>query len=181
MDAFEYIVSKVLQDEGYWTLMSYKVDLSKEDRWAINNPTMPRPEIDIVAYKPSTNELLIVECKSYLDSQGVGHKAFTVPDSPNWNRYKLFNRPEHYNIVKKRLVQQMKREGRIATPAPKPKLCLVAGKIYSDHEAELQSHFKKMGWKLFTPEWVAERIRNLAEKGYENEVMTVVTKILERS
>lgn len=180
MDAFEYIVSKVLQDEGYWTLMSYKVDLSKEDRRAINNPTMPRPEIDIVAYKPSTNELLIVECKSYLDSQGVGHKAFTVPNSPKAKLYKLFNRPELYQMVSKRLVQQMKREGRIATPAPKPILCLAAGKIYSDHQQSLQAHFDKMKWLLFTPEWVSERIKSMSDKGYENEVMTVVTKILQR-
>jgi hypothetical protein len=180
MDAFEYIISKVLSDEGYWTIIGYKVDLSKEDRRAINNPSMPRPEIDIIAYKPSTNELLIVECKSYLDSQGVGHRAFTVPDSPNASRYKLFNRPELYEMVSKRLIQQLKREGRITTPLPKPQLCLAAGKIYSDHEVSLHAHFDKMGWKLFTPQWVAGRIRNLAEKGYENEVMTVVTKILER-
>lgn len=180
MDAFEYIISKVLSDDGYWTTIGYKVELSKEDKRAINNHSMPRPEIDIIAYKPSTNELLIVECKSYLDSQGVGHRAFTVPDSPNWNRYKLFNRPELYKIVSKRLMQQLKREGRISKPYPKPKLCLAAGKIYSNHEADLQTHFDMKGWKLLTPEWVADRIRNLAKKGYENEVMTVVTKILER-
>jgi len=119
--------------------MGYKVDLSKEDRRAIGNPTMPRPEIDIIAYKASTNELLIVECKSYLDSGGVKLEAFTVASSSHRKLYKLFNRPELYKLVRKRLLQQMKKEGRISSPLPKPKLCLAAGNIYSDNKAGIQA------------------------------------------
>jgi len=181
MDAFEHIVSRIFQDEGYWTTIGYKVDLTKEEKRELNNPSMPRPEIDIIAYKPSANELLMIECKSYLDSQGVGHKAFTEETHRYQGRYKMFNNESLFKMCRKRIVQQMKRDGLITTPAPKPILCLAAGKIYGDHEPILQNYFKTKGWRLYTPEWIAQRIRNLAAKGYENEVMTVVTKILERS
>lgn len=180
MDAFEHIVSKVFQDQGYWTIIGYKVDLSKEDKRSLDNPSMPRPEIDVIAYRPAENELLMIECKSYLDSQGVDHRAFTEERHRYQGRYKMFTNEALFKLTSKRLVQQMKRDGLIKMPAPKPQLCLAAGKIYADHQAKLEAHFDAMGWRLFTPEWIAQKIRNLAAKGYENEVMTVVTKILER-
>jgi hypothetical protein len=181
MDAFEHIVSKIFQDQGYWTIVSYKVDLSKEDKRNLDNHSMPRPEIDIVAYRPSENELLMIECKSYLDSQGVGYRGLAEEGHRYNKRYKMFTNKALRELVEERLVQQMSREGLIAAPLPSPKLCLVAGKIYADHETSIQEHFDSNGWRLFTPSWIADRIREVAEKGYENEVMTVVTKILERS
>ncbi len=50
---------------------------------------MPRPEIDVVAWKPSTNQLLIIECKSYLDSTGV--RVEHLHGRKN-DKFKLFNR-----------------------------------------------------------------------------------------
>ena len=92
----------------------------------------------------------------------------------------MFTNEALFRLTRERLIQQMKREGLITSPLPQATLCLAAGKIYHDHEAHLQAHFKSKGWRLYTPVWIAERIRNLAAKGYENEVMTIVTKILER-
>jgi hypothetical protein len=181
MDAFEHIVAKVFQDLGYWTLISYKIDFSKEDKRSLDNHSMPRPEIDIVAYRPAENELLMIECKSYLDSQGVGHQAFTEDGHRYKGRYKMFTNESLFHLARTRLVEQMQREGLITTPLPQPQLCLVAGKIYAKHEPILRAHFESNGWRLYSPDWIADRIRNLASKGYENEVMTVVTKILERS
>jgi hypothetical protein len=65
MDAFEQIIAALFEQEGYWTLQNYRVDLSTEDKRQLNNPSMPRPEIDILGYKPRENELLVVECKSF--------------------------------------------------------------------------------------------------------------------
>lgn len=71
MDAFEELVAEVLRADGYWVHQGYKIDFSTADKRALGNPSMPRPEIDLVAYKPGTGDLLSLECKSYFDSGGV--------------------------------------------------------------------------------------------------------------
>jgi hypothetical protein len=71
MDAFETIAARFFEVQGYWTRVRVKVEITKPEKVALNNHSMPRPEIDVVAWKPAANELLIVECKSYLDSAGV--------------------------------------------------------------------------------------------------------------
>lgn len=71
MGAFEQVVSEMLWRDGFWVQTSVKVDLKKEDKKRVGKPTMPRPELDIVAYKGSDNSLYVVECKSYLNSRGV--------------------------------------------------------------------------------------------------------------
>jgi hypothetical protein len=50
----------LLRRDGYWTATSVKVELTKEEKRKINRPSSPRWEIDVVAYKGSTNELLAV-------------------------------------------------------------------------------------------------------------------------
>ena len=50
MNAFEEIIAKLLNQEGYWTRTGYKVNLSPPQKAEIGIPSMPRPEIDILAY-----------------------------------------------------------------------------------------------------------------------------------
>ena len=80
MDAFEQVVASILQRKGYWTQTSVKVELTKEEKRAIGRPSSPRWELDVVGYRGSSNELLVVECKSYLDSYGVRASAFDGTD-----------------------------------------------------------------------------------------------------
>lgn len=76
MDDFEQLVSEILWMEGYWVRSSVKVELTKEEKRAINRHSSPRWEIDVVGYKAGENLLRVVECKSYLDSMGVRASAF---------------------------------------------------------------------------------------------------------
>src|SRR3546814_20140353 len=85
MDAFEELVAEVLRADGYWVHRGYKIDLAPEDKRALGNPSMPRPEIDLVAYKAGTGELLTLECKSYFDSGGV-HARELLPGGRNAQR-----------------------------------------------------------------------------------------------
>ena len=52
------------------------MELTKEEKREIGKPSMPRHEIDILAYKPAQSELMWVECKSYLDSTGKFSYAY---------------------------------------------------------------------------------------------------------
>jgi len=65
MDAFESLVAMLLRHDGYWTIPSFKVNLTKEEKRAIGRHSSPRWELDLIAYKGSTNEILAVECKSF--------------------------------------------------------------------------------------------------------------------
>jgi len=180
MDAFENIVSDVLYRLGYWTATSFKVELTKEEKAAIGRQSSPRWELDIIAYSPKLNELLIVECKSFLDSRGVTSRAFTDMKTRVSKRYKLFNEHETYRVVASRLRKQLMGLGLIL-PKAKIRLGLAAGKISSKAEAvRLDEHFKTKGWVLFTPEWIREQMIALADQSYDNSIASVAAKILLR-
>lgn len=177
MDAFEALVAMLLRHEGYWVTPSYKVDLTRADKNLINRPSSPRWEIDLIAYKPSTSELLAIECKSYLDSAGVdfrnGH--FAVP-----KRYKLFREELLWAVVRNRLTEQLLESGTIL-PETTITLCLAIGKraTLCDRPG-LEAHFAERGWKLFQEEWIVERLEAAATRGYENDIAFVVAKMLKR-
>jgi hypothetical protein len=84
MHAFEDLVGRLVRRDGYWVRHSVKVDLTKDEKGALGQPSLPRPELDLVAYRPSDNVLALIECKSFLDSNGVNIKAFdgTDPEKP---------------------------------------------------------------------------------------------------
>ena len=102
MDAFEELVAEVLRADGYWVHRGYKINLRPEDKRALGNPSMPRPEIDLVAYKAGTGELLSLECKSYFDSGGV-HARDLLPGGRNAQRYKMFVNADLRRMVLKSL------------------------------------------------------------------------------
>jgi hypothetical protein len=89
MDYFESIVKTLLEHEGYWVRSSFKVDLSKQEKRYIGKPSIPRPEIDLLAYKPKVNQLLVLEAKSYLDSLGVQINDLKFESIIPEGRYKL--------------------------------------------------------------------------------------------
>ena len=76
MDSFESVIASLLERDGFWVRSSVKVELSKAEKRFIGRASSPRWELDLVAFKGKTNELWIVECKSFLDSRGVDIRAF---------------------------------------------------------------------------------------------------------
>lgn len=71
MDYFESIIKTLLESESYWVRQSFKVNLTKEEKRNVGKHTIPRPEIDLLAYKPNQNKILAIEVKSFLYSSGV--------------------------------------------------------------------------------------------------------------
>lgn len=177
MDAFESLMSMLLRHDGYWTIPSFKVELSKEEKRQIGRSSSPRWEIDLVAYKGSTNEILAVECKSFLDSRGV---VFQDGEFDPPQRYKLFTDPTLREVVLRRLARQLVETGACAA-RPKVTLCLAIGKSAScTDQSELLAHFQKLKWRLFDDAWIRTRLTTAADRGYENDVAFVVSKLLLR-
>ncbi|HEX6642587.1 MAG TPA: hypothetical protein VF215_15820, partial [Thermoanaerobaculia bacterium] len=139
-----------------------------------------RPEIDVVAWKPSTNQLLIIECKSYLDSTGVRAEHLHGDDAVENDKFKLFNRAPLREMIVMALIRQLPAEGLIIGGDPTVQFVLIAGKIYSKHEAKVRAKCDEEGWRLITPTELANGVRQFANRGYENDVITIVTKLLER-
>ncbi len=180
MDAFEQIVSEILWMDGYWVRTSVKVDLTKEEKVLIGRPSSPRWELDIVAYSGRDNLLRVVECKSYLDSRGVALRAFDGSDTKFAERFKLFSDEQLRSVVFGRLRQQFAASGACAPDAP-VKLCLACGRIASTADREgLHKHFAENGWDLWDEPWLRQRLQAMSERGYENQVSAVVSKLLLR-
>jgi hypothetical protein len=171
MDAFESIVATILEAEGFWVRRSIRVQLEKKDKRAKG---APRTELDIVAYCPARNELWVVECKSWLDSRGVKAAALLEKDHPGAKRFKLFHDEKYCDAVKAALVGQLRLSGN----NPKVRLCLVAGKIAGGDEQKLRVRFEKQDWILRDRKCVQKGVKELATKGYENDVATMTAKIL---
>lgn len=180
MDAFESLVAEILQSKGYWTMTSFKVELTKEEKIEIGRPNTPRWEIDILAYSGKTNELLVVECKSFLDSGGVQFSSFKGEHYAE--KYKLFNDDKLREVIFRRLTSQLLENGHLGIK-PNIRLCLVAGNIYHKEKdkTKLIELFKQKGWELFDDEWLREGLNSFSNTSYTNNISTIVSKLLIRN
>ena len=176
MDAFEELVAEVLRADGYWVHQGYKLDLSREQKQALGNPSMPRPEIDLVAYNAGTGELLSLECKSYFDSGGV-HARDLLPRGRNAQRYKMFVNADLRSIVLRRLTEQLVESGSVVG-RPMPKLGMIYGYATPSNTALLEQHFAENGWELYGPDWLKDHLQKMALRSYDNQVASVVAKLL---
>ena len=158
----------------------YRVELTKQEKTEIGRPSSPRWELDIVAYKASLNRILIVECKSYLDSYGVRYSGFDGSNSEVAKRYKLFNDETLRRVVQSRMVRQMCEAGLVSEP-PDVQLALACGKVVSEYDREqLQIHFDERGWMLWDKAWLQQKLKQMAAAGYENSAVAVTAKLLLR-
>jgi len=184
MNAFEDIVRLYLEEEGYWVRQSVKVNISKQDKRDIGTYSMPRPEIDLVALNVKENELLLVEVKSYLDSYGVYYGAVSGKVSKKYEekdvkRYRLFNDSKFREIVTERLKEEFLEKGLI-NKETKVNYALAAGHIkYPEDEQNIRDYFlkQKEKWILFSEKDIKDKIRKFAEKGWEDNVVTMTAKL----
>lgn len=178
MDAFEQIVKIVLEGQGWWVRQGYKVDLTKEEKVAVGRHSSPRWEIDLVAFQPKSNRILIVECKSFLDSFGVRASEFVDSEVPTKGRYKLFNEAKLREVVFSRLKAQLVGEG-LVFPNSNISLAIAVGKFRSASDREtLRARFEDRGWQLIDDLQLRKWAMELSERGYEDNVATIVAKLL---
>lgn len=180
MDAFENVVSEILWRDGYWVQNAVKVELTREEKVEIGRPTIPRPELDVVGYRGKRKELLVVECKSYLDSRGITYNGVAGRNSRGASRYKLFNDETLQRVVFNRLSRQMY-EAELVTKNPNIRLALVCGKIATERDRLLlRDHFEERDWLLWDQVWLREKLSLMSKGGYENSAVAVVSKLLLR-
>lgn len=179
MDAFEQLVATALWAEGYWVQTSVKVALSKSDKVTIGRHSCPDWELDVVGYSGRDNRLIVVECKSYLDSTGVNDDELLPSAVPTNSRYKLFREAGLRTVILNRLSDQCIARG-LCRVTPQVELGMAVGKFKNGHAAKVANRFAAEGWHLFGPDWVRERLRALSERSYSNDMASIVAKLLLR-
>lgn len=180
MDYFENTVKILLENEGYWVKQSFKVNLTKEEKRSIGKPSIPRPEIDLLAYKPERNIVFAIEAKSFLYSPGVRVADLSENHKVPEGKYKLFTCTNYRNIIFSRLKQNLMENG-MANSSTEIVLGLAAGNVYQSKNSEILSLFQTNGWLFWSPEDIRNKVISLAEKGYENEQSIITAKILLRN
>ena len=178
MDYFENIVKTILESEGYWVRQLFKVKLDKEQKQKIGKPTMPRPEIDLLAFRPTNNVVIAMEVKSYLNSPGVRLAALKKEHATPTGNLKLFTCANYRKIV----FGQLKRDLIDCDMADKKttiKLGLAAGNVYQEREDEILQLFKKKGWVFWSPTKIRNAVHDFAGQKYENDPAFITAKILE--
>ena len=179
MDYFESIVCTLLEADGYWVRRSFKVNVSKDDKRRIKKPSIPRPEIDILAMKVGTNEILAIEAKSYFDSPGVKPEHLDAEYDIPQGRYKLFTCTKYREIVFAQLLKDLSDLG-MATADMEIVLGLAAGKVYRQQSAGLAEILQKKRFRFWSPEMIKSGVIDLADSGYANDATTITAKILMR-
>lgn len=179
MDAFEEIAFKLLLEDNYWVRHSVKVNLTKEEKVNIHKPTTPRPEIDLVAYRPKENELLLIEVKSYLDSNGVRMDELLKEYAIQKGKYKLLTSANYREIISTRLKKDWMKSGLIDRNT-RITYGLIAGKVFMNKEDKMQQYFNERNWFFWGPSEVRSRLEKLMNNRYENNQATVMSKILMR-
>lgn len=180
MDAFEQVVKVILEGQGWWVRQGYKIELTKEEKACIGRHSSPRWEIDLLAYKPELDQVLAVECKSFLDSPGVAAKDFSDSDSVEKSRYKLFNEPKLREVVLGNLRTQLLAKG-LALKSSEIKLAMAVGKCKSKEDREkLHKLFEGQKWELYDDLQIREWTKELSNRGYDDSIATIVAKIIAR-
>ena len=181
MNSFESIIAGLFRADGYWTAIGYRVDLTKKQKRETGKPSLARPEIDILAYKGKGNELVWVECKSYLDSPGVRYANFKDGSDSGYHRYKVFNDARYRNAISRSLINQTSASG-LTKPNPKLKYCLVAGKVRSETDKKkINNLFENRDWVFHDVDWIRERLKRLTTSRYEDDITMMVAKIIKPS
>lgn len=133
-----------------------------------------------MAYKPGNNELVLIKCKSYLDSGGVRLVAVS-PGTESEKKISLFADDRYRQIVTEEFVKQAEDKGLLSKKSsPSIRYCLVAGKVYSKDRQKLHDYFQEQGWLLYDPKWIKERLSHTSKIGYENSLAVMMAKLLLR-
>lgn len=178
MDAFEQVVAELLRRYGYWVHPSFWVEIPEDDEEArqVLGRYVARINIDLVAYRPGT--VLVVECKSFMDSRGVQVSSF-VNGGRGSSLYKMFTNVERREVVLRLLQQQLRDDGLIPRDGDLDlELCLACGNIAPRSRRRLKRLFRDEGWRLLGPTLIRGALRRAARGGYTNSVTSIVAKLL---
>jgi hypothetical protein len=109
----------------------------------------------------------------------VYYEALTDPNDRNYTRYKLLTNGVFRGIVSAKLKQQYLKDGLIEANV-NLRYGLAAGNIHQGNEGALKILFSKKGWVLITPDEIRAFIEKLCARGWEDDLVTITSKLLRK-
>ena len=179
MNQFEQLIRILLEQKGYWVKTNVKVNLSKEDKARLGKPSMPRPDIDVVALCMKTNTLYLLEVKSYLDSNGV-YPEHVTHSTPRWDKYKLLTNDMYRDLVIGTLRQALLNSGE-CNEETKVKVGLIAAKVHKNRIDTLKEYCHNADMFFWGPDDIGQGLRDLEKQGYADNMAMIITKLLLRN
>ncbi len=138
---------------------------------------MPTPEIDLVAFNSADNELVLVEVKSFLDSDGVEIGGLNGTRKKTKNRYRLLNNFIYQKIVTEKLRKSFI-ERKFINEKTIIKYALAAGRIYGKYYEDIQTFLNDKNYYFYKPSDIAEAILDLKKSVYLNDSVMMKVKLL---
>jgi len=159
MNAFEQIAAHFFEVQGYWTRVGTK-SMFQRKRSENSETEYATPRSRLAGFQPGSNQLLVMECKSWLDSTGV--RVANFGEDPVHNKHmKLFNRDGLRELLTSKLLAQLRQEGLLPTTDPSIRYGLVAGKIKAGNEPKIREIFDAKDWLLVTPSDFGQRLEKV--------------------
>ena len=179
VDQFEAVIRTLLEADHYWVQSSFKLELDDDGRRQIGNKYVPRPEIDLLALKFSSNEVLAVEAKSFIDSAGVRLADLEKRHRRPEGRYKLFTSIRYRNTVLSLIKEQLCEHG-MANAKTKMKLMLAVGNVSGNNTAAIADLARDREYDFWSPTIVKEKVTALERTKWINDPVVITSKILLR-
>jgi superfamily II RNA helicase len=107
----------------------------------------------------------------------VWYEAVSGDDKKFANRYRLLTDSKYRKVVTNRFREAYLKQGLINEQTI-INYGLAAGHIHSGNEPHIREYFLKKRWKLFTPEQIKERVKQLSTKGWEDDLVTMTAKLI---
>jgi hypothetical protein len=179
MNASEALLAELLELDGWSCHPGYRVTITREEKIAIGQHTLPSPELDVLALKHG--RVLWVESKTYLDSAGVRAETLTK-GYVGPGRVRVFNDAPFRTVVTSALLRQLKRNGAVAPDASKVEYGFAAWKFKNDlARLDTRKLFDQHGWLLFDHDWLVQHLEALARTSYRDSTAALVAKLLLRT
>ena len=179
MEAFESILMDALRQDGYWCVGNYRVAWPSLDHKvrAHASKSEPRVEIDVLAYRPTTDRLYVVECKSFQESGGADLGEVLRPKKGRL-RYKLFQIEERWAVVSGVLRDQLLKAGLIRQDTTIERGLAFSAIRQTKNVQQDAEAIRAKGWWLIEPSWIAEQIEHALKSGYVNSEPLVLAKMM---
>ena len=169
-EVYEHLIASIFEAQCIWTRCNSKLALR-----ATPSKKASRVEVDVMAFRTTEpKELLVIECKSTLGSQGLDWKTFAGTNPNRSHRYSIF-----FDREKRDRVETAIRETyQIFRPIPVI-FCLASAATQQRDYKKISRYLRQNEMRLLGQSWVRNQLRLIAKNtAYQNNPAALAAAML---